>query len=109
MVEEVYKEKKISGESLSDLRSGITIYFTIERIMKLDILHYVQQLKIRANDQSDQVWDGIRKQWVAFTPEEMVRQLFIQYLIHEKNIARIHSCRETNRLIKIEAMRYHYL
>jgi hypothetical protein len=55
--------------------------------MKLDILHYVQQLKIRANDQSDQVWDGIRKQWVAFTPEEMVRQLFIQYLIHEKKIS----------------------
>lgn len=55
--------------------------------MKLKILHDVHQLNIRNHDWTDQVWDIIRKKWVAFTPEEMVRQLFVQYLIQEKKIS----------------------
>ena len=30
--------------------------------------------------QAGQVWDGIRKAWVALSPEEHVRQLLIQHL-----------------------------
>lgn len=33
--------------------------------------------KIRKKDQ--QLWDPARKQWVAHTPEEWVRQLWVQY------------------------------
>jgi hypothetical protein len=31
------------------------------------------------------IWDGIRKKWIQLTPEEWVRQNFIQYLIQDKN------------------------
>ncbi len=30
------------------------------------------------------IWDDIRKKWIQLTPEEWVRQNFIQYLIQEK-------------------------
>ena len=35
----------------------------------------------------DKIWifDGIRKKYIVLTPEEWVRQHFIQYLIHQKN------------------------
>jgi type I site-specific restriction endonuclease len=44
----------------------------------------------------DKIWifDGIRKKYIVLTPEEWVRQHFIQYLIHEKNYPKA--------LIKIE-------
>jgi hypothetical protein len=55
--------------------------------MVLDILSNVHQLKTRKVNDTTQVWDPIRKKWVLFTPEEMVRQLFVHFLIHEKNIS----------------------
>jgi hypothetical protein len=55
--------------------------------MKLDILNNVHQLKIRNKENTSQVWDPIRKKWVIFTPEEMVRQLFVHFMITEKNIS----------------------
>jgi len=33
----------------------------------------------------EQIFDELRKQWTALTPEEWVRQKFIKYLIHEKS------------------------
>jgi len=41
-------------------------------------------LKIRLHQGKQDVFDGLRKKYVALTPEEEVRQLFIQYLINEK-------------------------
>ena len=55
--------------------------------MELDILSKVHQLKTRKVNDITQVWDHIRKKWILLTPEEMVRQLFVHYLIHEKNIS----------------------
>lgn len=40
-------------------------------------------MKIRA----DKVWDRSRRAWVALTPEEHVRQWFLDFLIDEKKIA----------------------
>jgi hypothetical protein len=40
--------------------------------------------KIRTDGQSKQIFDGLRRKYVALTPEEWVRQHFIQYLIIEK-------------------------
>jgi hypothetical protein len=40
--------------------------------------------RIRRQDNQEQIWDGIRRKWVALTPEEWVRQHFIQYLLQEK-------------------------
>jgi len=41
--------------------------------------------KIKGAKGEEQIWDAVRKRWVHLTPEEWVRQNFIQYLIKEKN------------------------
>lgn len=43
-------------------------------------------LKIRNNSGQKEIWDPIRKRWVALTQEEEVRQFFIQYLINDLHI-----------------------
>jgi hypothetical protein len=43
-------------------------------------------LKIRNNNGAEQVFDLVRKKWVAFTEEEKVRQFFILKLINELHI-----------------------
>lgn len=39
-------------------------------------------LKIRQSEDSDEVFDVIRKKWIVLTPEEWVRQHFIHLLIN---------------------------
>ena len=39
-----------------------------------------QNIRIRQQDAKVQVYDPLRRKWVAFTPEEHVRQLLISYL-----------------------------
>lgn len=41
--------------------------------------------KISRQNNMDIIWDNIRKRWVSLTPEEWVRQNFIQYLIEIKS------------------------
>ena len=45
------------------------------------------QFKTRLNNGKQELWDTIRKKYVAITPEELVRQHLIQYLITEKKVA----------------------
>jgi hypothetical protein len=40
---------------------------------------------IRGSEDSEMIFDPIRKKYVKLTPEEWVRQNFVQYLIHEGN------------------------
>jgi hypothetical protein len=40
--------------------------------------------KIKEDDGKEFIFDEIRKRWVILTPEEWVRQNFLQYLIHIK-------------------------
>ena len=46
-------------------------------------INYPQhQYKIREPElKKEEIWDDTRRQWVSLTPEEWVRQNFIQYLI----------------------------
>ena len=46
--------------------------------------------KLRNQNNIEQVFDPIRKKWVAFTEEEKVRQFFILQLINELNIPASH-------------------
>ena len=42
--------------------------------------------KIREPEKKkEEIWDELRKQWVRLTPEEWVRQNFVQYLLLVKN------------------------
>jgi len=47
-------------------------------------------LKIRICNGVEQVFDPIRKKWVALTEEEKVRQFFVLRLIHELKIPASH-------------------
>ncbi|MDX2049547.1 MAG: type I restriction enzyme HsdR N-terminal domain-containing protein [Chitinophagaceae bacterium] len=41
--------------------------------------------KIKTEHEKELIFDEIRKQWVRLSPEEWVRQNFIQYLIRQKS------------------------
>lgn len=40
--------------------------------------------RIKEQDSREYIFDAFRKQWVVLTPEEWVRQNFLQYLVQEK-------------------------
>ncbi len=54
--------------------------------MKLDLLQSLDSLKLKNESGNTFVWDPCRKKWVAFTPEEMIRQLYMEYLIRQHSI-----------------------
>ena len=41
-------------------------------------------LNIKKSDKGPTIFDRLRKRWVALTPEEWVRQNFVEFLISEK-------------------------
>ncbi len=43
------------------------------------------QFKLKQQGIRNQIFDAVRKKYVVLTPEEWVRQNFIQYLIQDKN------------------------
>jgi hypothetical protein len=51
---------------------------------KLNFPEY--QFRTRYEGQTLQIWDEIRKKYVALTPEEWVRQNLLKYLLNEKGI-----------------------
>lgn len=52
---------------------------------KLNLPEYTFRFRAAGNgSQRTQIFDTIRKKYVALTPEEWVRQNFIQYLVNEK-------------------------
>jgi hypothetical protein len=46
-----------------------------------DLITYAQQLQTRKFQNRNEVFDPVRKLWVALTPEEMVRQALLIYLV----------------------------
>ena len=50
---------------------------------KLNLPTY--QFKIKSSENKQLIFDTLRKKYVVLTPEEWVRQNFVQYLINEKN------------------------
>jgi hypothetical protein len=43
------------------------------------------EFRIKKEEEKEFIFDGLRKKWLLLTPEEWVRQNFIQYLIRVKN------------------------
>ena len=41
--------------------------------------------RVKKEGDKDQIFDPLRKRWILLTPEEWVRQNFIQYLVQVKN------------------------
>ncbi|MEP7255775.1 MAG: type I restriction enzyme HsdR N-terminal domain-containing protein [Ferruginibacter sp.] len=51
-------------------------------MIKIEYPQY--QPKIKMENAKELIFDEIRKRWMILTPEEWVRQNFLQYLIHTK-------------------------
>ena len=52
----------------------------------IDLLKY--ELKVREIEGKRYVFDAIRKKYLVLTPEELVRQKFVAYLVEEKQYPR---------------------
>ncbi|HRO47741.1 type I restriction enzyme HsdR N-terminal domain-containing protein [Agriterribacter sp.] len=50
----------------------------------IKIAYPAHPYKIKTENGKELIFDTIRKQWVALTPEEWVRQNFLQYLLQVK-------------------------
>lgn len=53
----------------------------------MDLLQFQSDLKIRLMDGQKKIFCLIRKKWLVLQPEELVRQLFIHYLIQSRGYA----------------------
>ncbi len=50
----------------------------------IKIEYPLYQPKIKTKNQQEFIFDEVRKRWVILTPEEWVRQNFLQYFIQQK-------------------------
>ncbi len=53
-------------------------------LLKLDLLKYQGQLKLQSANDEKYIWCLIRKKYMVLTPEEIIRQLLLLYLIQDK-------------------------
>ena len=51
----------------------------------LKIEYPAPSFKIKEENGREMIWDSVRKKWVQLTPEEWVRQNFIQFLMQQHN------------------------
>lgn len=60
-------------------------------MIDLDLMQYKNLLQVREIGGKSHLFDPLRKKWLVLQPEELVRQLFVQYLLRERgyNITRI--------------------
>ncbi|MCQ2286995.1 MAG: type I restriction enzyme HsdR N-terminal domain-containing protein [Bacteroidales bacterium] len=66
-------------------------------------------IKVRPNGDKQEIFDVVRKKWVALTPEEQVRQFFIHYIINSKNIPLSHIAVEREIIINTLTKRFDVL
>lgn len=63
----------------------------------IKIYYPTHPFKIREPQRKkEEIWDELRKIWVRLTPEEWVRQNFIQYLLQVKNYPASYIAAERN-------------
>lgn len=53
-------------------------------LLELDLLQFQARLRLSKSGDTAFVFDPIRRKEVALTPEELMRQLMLQYLLEEK-------------------------
>lgn len=51
-------------------------------MLKIDYPSY--NFRIKKENNKSRIFDEVRRRWISLTPEEWVRQNFLQYLIHNK-------------------------
>ncbi|MDZ4809668.1 MAG: type I restriction enzyme HsdR N-terminal domain-containing protein [Bacteroidota bacterium] len=53
--------------------------------MMVNINYPEPGFRIKTDEEKDFIFDTLRKKWILLTPEEWVRQNFLQYLLQVKN------------------------
>jgi hypothetical protein len=61
---------------------------TLEATLELSLSNYQSHLKIKQESGKRYIWDEIRSKWLVLLPEEMVRQLLVQYLLLTHKVSR---------------------
>lgn len=73
-------------------------------LLKIDLLKYQSKLDIEYTNNQKYIFGLIRKKYLVLTPEEIVRQLILHYLVEEKgypkNRIRAEMGLEVNTMIK---------
>lgn len=59
-------------------------------MLEINLLPYASQLKRKTEHNQFKVWDPIRKKYFVLTPEEMVRQCIIAFLIQKSVFSKNH-------------------
>jgi len=52
-------------------------------LLELPLMDYYDFLKVKTEEGKKYIWDEIRKKWYVLQPEEMVRQLTVEYFIRD--------------------------
>ena len=71
-------------------------------MVQIDLMKYQDQLRLKTEGGKKYIFGDIRRRWLVLLPEELVRQLVIQFLVREKNYNR--SRISTERAIKVNKM-----
>ena len=50
----------------------------------IKVVYPAHDFKIKKGNDTDLIFDALRKRWLKLTPEEWVRQNFLQYVVHVK-------------------------
>ncbi len=75
----------------------------------MNLLDYKDNLLFQTKAGAKHIFDPVRSKYVVFTPEELVRQLFIQYLLEEHKISKKHIAVEKQILVADRRFRFDIL
>jgi len=75
-------------------------------MIDLELMQYKDLLQVKKTGGKTWLFDPLRKKWLVLQPEELVRQLFLQYLLREKayNTTRI----KVEKSIKVNTLERRY-
>lgn len=57
-------------------------------MIELNLMSFKNHLQIRRDNGQQMIFDPIRRKWLVLQPEELVRQLLVQYLLVEKGYSK---------------------
>jgi hypothetical protein len=79
-----YAQTAIIGASGVDLTKNCRTLSPIDMLLSLDFLQFQSELRLKVDAGQKRVFDPIRKKNLVLTPEELLRQLALQYLLKGK-------------------------
>jgi len=54
--------------------------------LQLDLTRFQTEIQVKQENGKRWIWDFIRRKWLVLLPEELVRQLLVQYLLLEVGV-----------------------